>query len=52
MPPGSNRLALAVYQALIVLCPRDLRRDYGDQMVQVFRQMCRDAYKSGGRGAS
>ena len=48
MPPGSIRLALAVYQALIALCPRDLRRDYGDQMVQVFRQMCRDAYNQRG----
>lgn len=33
-----------VYRALLILYPADYRRDYGDLMVQVFRDVARDRY--------
>ncbi|HLY32592.1 MAG TPA: hypothetical protein VKQ36_16340 [Ktedonobacterales bacterium] len=46
--PVSVRWAVTIYRALLALCPRDLRQGYGDDMAQVFRQVCRDAHASQG----
>lgn len=37
-----------VYRALLIAYPEEFRRDYGRHMVQVFRDVCRDAYGQGG----
>lgn len=37
-----------VYRVLLTLYPRDFRREYGWQMLQVFRDVCRDAVRQGG----
>ncbi len=36
------------YTALLILYPVDFRQEYGTHMVQVFRDLCRDAYRQGG----
>lgn len=41
-------LSEQVYRALLVLYPADFRRDYGQHMAQVFRDVCRDVYRQGG----
>lgn len=37
-----------VYRALLNLYPADFRRTYRQPMLQVFRDVCRDAYRQGG----
>jgi hypothetical protein len=51
-PRASRLLAVSerVYHALLVLYPADFRRDYGQHMMQVFRDVCRDTYRQ--RGAA
>jgi len=41
-------LSERVYRALLILYPSKFRRDYGQHMAQVFRDVCRDAYRQGG----
>jgi hypothetical protein len=43
---GSERL----YRALLAAYPKEFRRAYGREMVQVFRCMCREQVVSGGSG--
>ncbi len=42
------RASERVYRVLLTLYPRDFRREYGWQMLQVFRDVCRDALRQGG----
>lgn len=44
-------LSERVYRALLIAYPAAYRREYGALMVQVFRDMCRDAYRQGGAAA-
>lgn len=37
-----------IYRALLLLYPADYRREYGGQMAQVFRDVCRDRYRQAG----
>lgn len=39
---------IATYRCLLYLCPPTLRRRYGAEMVQVFRQLCRDTFANQG----
>jgi hypothetical protein len=41
-------LSERVYRALLIFYPADYRREYGADMAQVFRDMCRDSYRQGG----
>ena len=45
--PSSER----VYRALLLLYPAEFRQRYGQPMVQLFRDVCRDAYRQGGAEA-
>lgn len=49
-PSERNLLDVSVsaYSILLALYPSDFRRDFGQHMVQVFRDVCRDAYRQGG----
>ena len=38
------RLSSAIYRLLLYLYPRDFRRDYGELMLQLFGDCCRDSY--------
>jgi polysaccharide biosynthesis transport protein len=51
-PDLTRRLARSerIYRWLLNLYPRAYRRDYGEAMVQLFRDQCRDAHGVGGRG--
>jgi hypothetical protein len=42
-------LSERLYRALLILYPGEYRREYGDLMVQVFRDMSRDKYRGQGR---
>jgi hypothetical protein len=44
----SISLSVLLYRWLLRLGPANFRREYGQQMVQVFRQCCRDAYQRRG----
>ncbi len=44
MTPISER----VYRMLLVAYPKEFRRAYGSQMVQVFRDLCREEQRRGG----
>jgi len=48
---GVVRLATAVYRALLVVYPVEFWRAYGPQMVQVFRDRCRDVRRQRGTRA-
>ncbi|MEO8612616.1 MAG: hypothetical protein ABI690_32265 [Chloroflexota bacterium] len=52
-PRASHLLILSerVYRALLILYPANFRRDYGQHMAQVFRDVCRDRYRQGGAEA-
>lgn len=41
-------LSEQVYRALLILYPADFRREYGQHMLQVFRDIGRDVYRQGG----
>ncbi len=41
-------LSEQVYRALLIFYPAEYRREYGPLMVQVFRDICRDAYRQNG----
>ncbi len=46
-----SRLTLVskrVYRSLLVLYPKEFRREYGADMVQLFRDQCRDELRTGG----
>src|ERR1700694_19023 len=44
-------LSVRVYQWLLYIGPAEFRSEYGQSMIQVFRQCCRDAYQhQGARG--
>ena len=50
-PRGRERAVGAsqrVYRSLLRAYPRELRDEYGDEMVRCFRDLCRDALKNGG----
>jgi hypothetical protein len=38
----ASRVSERVYRALLVAYPREFRREYGAQMLQVFRDLCRE----------
>jgi len=44
----SISLSVFLYRCLLRLGPANFRREYGQQMMQVFRQCCRDAYQRRG----
>jgi hypothetical protein len=39
-----------LYRALLVAFPAPFRRAYGDEMARAFRDLCRDAWRTGGAG--
>lgn len=41
--------AESVYRALLRVYPMDYRHEYAELMVQLFRDLCRDAYRQNGR---
>jgi hypothetical protein len=41
------QLSVAIYRGLVRAYPRDFRRDFGEAMVQVFRDACRRASQDG-----
>jgi hypothetical protein len=41
--------AESVYRALLRVYPSDYRHEYDELMAQLFRDLCRDAYRQGGR---
>ena len=41
-------MTVAVYRALLWVCPRGLRVGFGDEMTQTLRHLCRDTYAAGG----
>lgn len=41
-------LSERTYRALLILYPADYRREYGPWMAQMFRDVCRDAYRKQG----
>lgn len=44
-------LSVQIYQWLLAIGPADFRREYGGQVVRVFRECCKDAYfRRGTRG--
>lgn len=45
------RVSERAYRALLMLYPRAFRREYGGQMLQLFRDVCRDAVRQGGASA-
>ena len=55
-PPGSRpsrheravRASERAYQAFLRAYPRDLRDEYGDEMVRCFRDLCREGLHEGG----
>lgn len=49
--PNAVRVSERFYRRLVSLYPARYRREYGPPMVQLFRDLCRDAYRhSRGRG--
>lgn len=44
------RLSERVYGVLLRACPQEFRREYGDQMLQTFRDLCREERRKGGAG--
>jgi hypothetical protein len=42
------RLSCRVYAALLLLYPSDLRREFGEEMIEVFTDQMRDACESRG----
>lgn len=40
-----------LYRALLLAFPAPFRRAYGDEMARTFRDLCRDAWGTGGAGA-
>jgi hypothetical protein len=49
MPPSPKSIALSekVYRKLLRLYPEKHRREFGGQMAQLFRDQCRDSWKTG-----
>jgi hypothetical protein len=48
---GPNRVSSVserVYEMLLVVYPKEFRSEYGLQMVQVFRDLCREELGRGG----
>jgi hypothetical protein len=48
IPLNPVRLSVAVYRALLIAYPPSHRQVYGSLMVQLFRDLCRDAYEQSG----
>ena len=48
--PRPLAVSLRLYRALLRAYPPAFRREHGPAMVQLFRDSCRDAYRSRGRG--
>src|SRR5581483_684197 len=46
-PPKIIALSETVYRKLLRLYPAAHRREYAEQMVQLFRDQCRDAWRAG-----
>jgi hypothetical protein len=46
--PGPVDLSVRVYSTLLAAYPGRFREEYGSQMLQVFRDVCRHEYKQGG----
>jgi len=42
------RVSERVYRTLLKMYPRDFRREYGSQMEQAFRDLCREQRGTGG----
>jgi hypothetical protein len=49
MPPPPRIVSVSdkIYRMLLCLYPQSHRREFGDQMAQLFRDQCRDAWKAG-----
>ncbi len=45
----SLRFSERVYRALLVAYPKEYRQEYGRQMAQVFKDLCREELRRGGR---
>ena len=46
--PKLLALSEQLYRTLLILYPVDFRQEYGQPMLQVFRDRCRDVYRQGG----
>lgn len=46
-PPKIAAVSERIYRTLLRLYPEQHRREFGGQMAQLFRDQCRDAWKSG-----
>jgi hypothetical protein len=46
--PKTVRFSIWLYSRLLVAYPQPFRREYGAQMIQVFRDCCREATRTGG----
>lgn len=49
--PWALRLSTTLYRRLLQLYPPAFRSQYGAPMLQLFQDVCRDAYQRGGSGA-
>jgi hypothetical protein len=47
-PEALIAFSTRLYRLLLTLYPQAHRREYGPLMVQAFRDLCRDAQRSGG----
>ena len=47
-PPRSVEFSVRVYELLIRAYPASFRREYGNEMTQVFRELARDALRQRG----
>lgn len=50
--PAALHLSIALYRALLVLYPRELRQRFGTDMAQVFADELSDAWRAGGYAAA
>jgi hypothetical protein len=47
-PSGATAWSARLYRALLLAFPAPFRRAYGDEMARAFRDLCRDAWRTGG----
>jgi hypothetical protein len=46
-PDRTPSISQRVYEVLLMAYPREFRREYGPQMAQIFRDLCRDGRQAG-----
>jgi hypothetical protein len=49
-PSGVAAWSARLYRALLLVFPVSFRHAYGDEMARAFRDLCRDAWRTGGAG--